>query len=141
LERERCKILLVEDRREIADEVIEQLRGWGHDAVAVCSALAAVSKARSYDPDVVLIDLDVPSNDYAVQKIKELCPSARLVALGEFSQADIVRRSAESGFDGVLVKPTSPPDLKDAVDTQCEERNDVNVVALSEHASRTAPKG
>jgi len=140
LEREPCKILVVENRRDTANRVVEQLKRWGHEAVAVCSALDAVSTARSYEPDVVLIDLDVPANEYAVQKLKELSPTARLVAIADFSQADVVRRSPERGFDGVLVKPTSTAAIKDAVDTNCEEPNPANVASFSEHASRAAKR-
>ena len=119
---EPCKILVIEDSHDAADSVVEQLRLWGHEAIAVCAALDAVSMARSFDPDVVLIDVELPANEYAVKKLRELSPDAKLVAIARFGEADFVRRSREGGFADVLLKPTAAATLKELVDTQCESR-------------------
>jgi CheY-like chemotaxis protein len=122
LSNEPCRVLVVDDHRDGADSAVMLLRVWGHDAIAAYSPQEALALARSFDPDVVLIDIGLPGkNGFDLgQELAQICPGVRLVALTGFTQADIVRRSREAGFASHLVKPVPPPVLKDVVDSQCE---------------------
>lgn len=116
-----CKVLVVDHERANADTNVELLRLWGHEAEAAYSADDAISKAKALDPDVVLMDIVLPAMDGfdLARELRKCCPEAKFVALTGFTRADIVRKARESGFERVLVKPTRANAIKEAVDAGC----------------------
>ncbi len=116
-----CRVLVVDDHRDAADSTVMLLKSWGHEAVAAYSSEQCIAVAKTFNPEVVLMDLALPGkNGFEVKRVLEgQCPAARFVAHTGFTQADIVRRSRDEGFVDHLVKPAAPSKLKDVVDTQC----------------------
>ena len=116
-----CKVLVVDDERDNADTIVILLQMWGHEAEAAYSAEDAISKAFALDPDVVLLDIGMPimnGFDLAIE-LRRSCPAAKFLALTGFTQADIVRRSRDAGFERVLIKPAPAKVLKEAIETEC----------------------
>lgn len=116
-----CKVLVVDDERSSADSNVSLLQLWGHEAEAAYSAEDAVSKARALDPDVVLVDIELPminGFDLATE-LRKSCPDAKFLALTGYTQADIVRRARRAGFERVLNKPAPAKAIKEAVDAGC----------------------
>lgn len=122
MDSERCKVLVVDEDRDNADTTVILLDLWGHEATAAYSAEDAIEKARALDPDVVLMDLGRPvDNGFDLaNELRRACPEAKLLAITGFAAGDIVRRTRNAGFEGVLLKPTPASRLQDAVETQCD---------------------
>jgi CheY-like chemotaxis protein len=116
-----CKVLVIDDERDNVDTNVELLRFWGHEAEAAYSADDALSKAKTLDPDVVLMDIMMPAmNGFDLAKeLRRYCPQARFVALTGYTRADIVRRARDAGFAKVIRKPAPAEVLEDAVQTEC----------------------
>jgi two-component system CheB/CheR fusion protein len=81
----------------------------GHETEAVNSAHAALEFAKSFKPDVVLLDIGLPEMDgYEValrlRKLAEL-NGVRLIALTGYGQSEDRERARAVGFDDHLVKP------------------------------------
>jgi CheY-like chemotaxis protein len=121
LNKEPCKVLVVDEDRDNADTTLMLLQMWGHEAEAVYSAEDAVAAATTLDPDVILIDLGRPIvNGFDLaNELRRHCPTAKLVAITTFTAADIVPRLRDAGFEKVLFKPTPAREIKEAVDTEC----------------------
>ena len=121
MNKEPCKVLVVDDERDNADTNVDLLRIWGHEAEAAYGADDAISKARAFDPDVVLMDIGMPRmNGFDLAKeLRKFCPSAKFVALTGYTRADIVHRAREAGFKKVLTKPVLATALQEAVETEC----------------------
>jgi CheY-like chemotaxis protein len=121
LNQQPCKVLVVDEDRNTADTTVMLLQMWGHEAEAAYSGDDAVSKARTLDPDVVLIDLGRPvSNGLDVaSELRRCCPDAKLVAITGFTADDIVRRTRDAGIDKVLAKPAPAKRLQEAVESEC----------------------
>jgi CheY-like chemotaxis protein len=121
LNKEPCKVLVVDEDRDNADTTIMLLQMWGHEAQAAYSAEDAITAATTLDPDVVLVDLGRPIVDGfdLASELRLHCPAAKLVAITAFTAADIVPRTREAGFEKVLFKPAPARILKEAVDSQC----------------------
>jgi CheY-like chemotaxis protein len=121
LNKEPCKVLVVEEDRNNADTTVMLLQMWGHEAEPAYSAEEGISKARSLDPDVILIDLERPSvNGFNLAaELRSLCPRAKLVAITQFTEGDIVRRVRDAGFDKILRKPAPAKRLQETVEAQC----------------------
>ena len=121
MSKESCKVLVVDEDRDNADTTVMLLHMWGHEAEPAYSADDAVSKARTLDPDVILIDLGRPVvNGFDLaNELRRHCPEAKLVAITGFTVGDIVRRTRAAGFEKVLFKPTPAQRLQEAVETEC----------------------
>ena len=77
-------------------------------------ARSAVAQARALQPDLVVLDLGMPKLDgfAACKRIRRMFPQAVLVALSGWGSREDRRRTSDAGFDGHLVKPVSPDDLR-----------------------------
>jgi len=120
--------LVAEDEAIIRLDIVETLREAGFDVVAEAGdGAAAVELARQHRPDVIVMDIKMPTMDgiEAAEQIREL--KIPVVLLTAFSQKELVERAAEAGAMAYVVKPFSPSDLLPAVE-----------VALSRHAQLTA---
>jgi CheY-like chemotaxis protein len=118
---EPCKVLVVDDNRDAADAAAMLLKIWGHDAVAAYSGRECIALAKTFDPDVVLMDIGLPGKDgfRVKEELEQYCSGVKVIALTGFTQADIVRRTREEGFTDYLRKPTAPAELKSVVERQC----------------------
>ncbi len=79
--------------------------------------IEAVLKARSLQPDVVLLDLVMPRQDgiEAIGHIKRENPEARILVLTSFSEDDKVFAAIKAGALGYLLKDSSPQELLQAI--------------------------
>jgi CheY-like chemotaxis protein len=103
------RILVVDDNRDSADSLSDLLRVKGHVVCTAYDGWAALQEAKSFCPDVALLDLGMPGMDG--------CELARLIrqqpgleqvvlaALTGWGQPEDRRRTAEAGFNHHLVKP------------------------------------
>jgi NarL family two-component system response regulator LiaR len=73
----------------------------------------AVLKARSLQPDVILLDLVMPRKDgiTALKEIKTENPDARVLILTSFAEDDQVFPAVKAGAQGYLLKDSSPQEL------------------------------
>jgi len=120
--------LVAEDEAIIRLDIVETLREAGFDVVAEAGdGATAVELARQHKPDVIVMDIKMPTMDgiEAAEQIREL--KIPVVLLTAFSQRELVERAAEAGAMAYVVKPFSPSDLLPAVE-----------VALSRHAQLSA---
>jgi len=114
--RPRLRVLVVDDNLDSLTSLAMLLRMSG-DAVRTASdGTAALEVAKSFRPEVVLLDLGLPGMDgYEIgRRIRKMpeSKSAILVAQTGWGQDDDRRRSAEAGFDAHLVKPVDPAELQ-----------------------------
>jgi CheY-like chemotaxis protein len=109
------RILIVDDNADAANSLAQVLALDGHVAEPVYSASAALKRAASFAPEVVLLDLGLPEMDgYEVARRLRQRPEfvgVRIVALAGYGQAEDLRRSREVGFDAHLTKPVDFAEL------------------------------
>jgi PAS domain S-box-containing protein len=109
------KVLVVDDNADLADMLGLVVRAAGHDVRKALDGRSAISAARAFRPDVVLLDLGLPVlNGIEVGRELRRMPEtagARLVALTGWGQADDRRQTRDAGFDDHLTKPTDPARL------------------------------
>ena len=106
------RILVVEDDMQIARNLRDYLEVAGFEVTAVGDGSAALASARGDRPDLVVLDLGLPSVD-GLDVARELrrtstVPIVMLTARGEESDRVV---GLELGADDYLVKPFSPKEL------------------------------
>jgi len=103
------KILVVDDNHDSADSLGRLLEAHGHETARAYDGRQALDVSRQFEPDVVVLDLDMPVLDgYGSARAIRLAPSPRLpvlVALTGLTGHETRRLAFEAGFDAHLTKP------------------------------------
>jgi PAS domain S-box-containing protein len=112
----RRRILVVDDNADAALTVGTLLRAWGHDVHTVFNGAAALEEARSFRPEIVLLDIGMPGmSGYDVARelrAHPIDPGTIIVALTGYGRESDRERSFEAGFDYHLTKPPDPTTLE-----------------------------
>lgn len=77
----------------------------------------AVSQALATQPDVALLDIEMPGLDglSVASELHERLPACRILMLTTFGRPGYLRRAMESGAVGFLLKDASPDELAHAI--------------------------
>jgi two-component system, chemotaxis family, CheB/CheR fusion protein len=109
------RILVVDDNVDAALSVTGLLKLWGHEVQAAFSGAEAIAVARTFRPQIVLLDIGMPGmSGYDVARQLRAEPEFEglvITALTGYGQAEDRRRSREAGFDHHLTKPPDPDAL------------------------------
>ncbi len=116
---ETIHILIADDHaivREGLRALIDTERGMELVGEAA-DGVEAVLRARSLQPDVILLDLVMPRKDgiEAIGEIKQENPEARILVLTSFAEDDKVFPAIKAGALGYLLKDSSPQELLQAI--------------------------
>ena len=113
------RVLVVEDELVMAQSLAQFLRSWGHEAIVAGDAPGALSVVPTFEPEVVLLDIGLPSmNGYELARRLRRLPGMErclLMALtGQGCEAD-PHRHKEAGIDFHFLKPVEPALLREVV--------------------------
>ena len=114
------RILVVDDNRDGADSLSQMLQIMGNDTRTAYDGQAGVDMAAEFRPDVVLLDIGLPTLDGydACRRIRGQSwgKGIVLIAVTGWGQDEDRRRSRDAGFDLHLVKPVDPGVLMQTFD-------------------------
>jgi DNA-binding NarL/FixJ family response regulator len=118
------RVVLADDHA-VVRQGLSRLIG-GFDEVELVGTAAdgeeAVELAEREQPDVVLLDLQMPKLDGigATRRIREVAPEARVVVLTAFSDREGIIDAFDAGATGYLLKDAEPAELLRAVKAAAE---------------------
>jgi two-component system, OmpR family, response regulator MtrA len=127
----RGRVLIVDDDPALAEMLSIVLAGEGLDSQVCDRGDRAVESIRSYQPDVVLLDIMLPGKDGI-----EVCREVRaesgvpIVMLTARSDTVDVVVGLESGADDYVVKPFKPKELVARIRARMRRSEPVGVEAL-----------
>jgi PAS domain S-box-containing protein len=120
-----CRVLLVDDNRDVACSLARLIRLLGHEIRIAFDGPEALQIADEFRPDVVLMDIGLPKlNGYDAARAIRSKPWGKtmtLVALTGWGRKSDRRRSHESGFDRHLTKPVEAEVLESLLNS-CSAR-------------------
>jgi two-component system CheB/CheR fusion protein len=114
------RIVILDDIEDVAWTLATVLEAAGHELRTAASGAQALALAEEFKPDVVLLDIAMPTMD-GHEVARRLRATARgrnmllIAATGWGSESDR-QASAEAGFDAHLVKPVVVEELKALID-------------------------
>jgi DNA-binding NarL/FixJ family response regulator len=139
------KVLIVEDyesfRRFIRTTLLKrpelQIVGEASDG------LQAVKKAEKLQPDLILLDIGLPTLNgiEAARQIRKLSPESKIIFLSQESSAGVVQEAISLGALGYVVKTQAGSDLLAAVKSVLQGRQFVSVDSISNNPIEVAPPG
>lgn len=108
-------ILVVEDDPDALQAMAALLGLLGWQTITARDAAAALVKAKSYQPAILLLDLNLPDmNGYVLAtQVRSILPDAQIIiASGEELDKE---RAQEAGIDDFLLKPVSLEQLQEVL--------------------------
>ncbi|WIY81673.1 response regulator transcription factor [Propionimicrobium sp. PCR01-08-3] len=119
----KVRVMLVDDHPFWIDALGEDLTELGCDVVAVAHEGAQVmDRARATLPDVVVMDLNIPSPDGATctQMLTGEFPDVKVLVMSASGERDDVLRAVKAGASGYVLKSATKQELLDAVTKTAE---------------------
>ena len=113
--------LIICDDHEIYRKCIQAFLRFGDASIEVigeaADGLEAVEMTLDLNPDVVLMDVEMPRLDgiEATRRIKNAAKSVKVLFLSMYDDVEIVNRCMEAGASGYLVKGVTHGQLSDAI--------------------------
>ena len=115
LERSGKRILVVDDNADNADSLGRLLERMGYEAATAYDGHSALERARTFEADVIFLDLGMPGLDgfEVCRRLREQPAAKRpsIVALTGWSREEDRERTRDAGFDSHLVKPVDSATL------------------------------
>ncbi len=116
---DQIRVLIVDDIPETRDH-LTKLLGFEADIDVVGAAASgreAIQLAMALNPDVVLMDINMPDMDgiAATEHLASAVPTASVVMMSVQGEADYLRRSMLAGAREFLVKPFSSDELTSSI--------------------------
>ena len=114
-----AKVLIVDDEQDFTDLLVHNLSSSVCEVLTAKSGLEGLNKARSYLPDVVLLDVVLPDIDgFSICDILRNQPSTGdipIIVLTALSRESIGPSAIRSGAVSVLSKPVDMNQLRESV--------------------------
>jgi DNA-binding NarL/FixJ family response regulator len=113
------KAIIVEDFKLISDIWNTILVEEGFNEIEVMSDSVAVeNKMKSYFPDLILMDVNLPSAKNGIQLTESLMkinPDLKIIILTIHTEPSYIQRAFEAGAKGYVTKNSSIVELKQAI--------------------------
>jgi DNA-binding NarL/FixJ family response regulator len=115
----RLRVLVADDHLIVRLGLVALIDGESDMTVVAQAANGreAVEQFRTHRPDVLLIDLRMPGEDgvFAIEAIRGVDPSARIIVLTIHKGDDAVYRALHAGAKGYLLKNVAGDELLEAI--------------------------
>ena len=119
------KILYAEDNEKIRNSYALVLKHYFKEVIEACDGKEALELYRSYKPDIVLTDINMPELDglELIHIIRQDDKTTKIIVLSAYSDQEKLMKAIPLGLFAYLVKPIKGDDFKKVL---------VNVASASE---------
>jgi len=114
-----ARVLVVEDDPDIQKVIRMSLKMRGvTEIVLVDNGTDCLERLNGFTPDVILLDLNMPTLDglKAARLIREGSPRAEILIVTSYHSIEVARIAAEAGASGYVTKSLITSDLVPAIE-------------------------
>ena len=126
-------VLLVEDDQKVAMALGIRLKSMGYNVSTARDAAMAIQAARKCQPDVVLLDINLPGGDgfLVAERLMNLVDTAvtPIIFITASKEAGLRERAMKLGAVRFLEKPFDATTLADAIEASVSPGDDWGKVA------------
>lgn len=118
---EQTRVLIVDDHPMVAEGIKAVLETYDDIRVVgtLCNGREAIDRVAELDPDVMLLDLNMPQVNglAATEMILEQRPDTRILILSMHDSPEYISTALSHGAMGYLLKDVPTEEVKTAIDT------------------------
>jgi DNA-binding NtrC family response regulator len=116
---ETCRILVVDDDREIRSLQSEFLSGQGHTVQTASGGAEALRELGRTEPDVILLDIEMPglSGVDALPSLRALAPNAAVIMVSGTADVELSKLALSRGAFDFVTKPVDFRYLTQSLET------------------------
>ncbi len=113
-----ANILIVDDERDILEQLPEIVQRWGHQTFTASNGFEALKVFEQHNIDLVVSDIKMPEmNGYELlQKVQEIDKQCVVLFLTGYPSLDSAVDAMQSGAEDYLIKPVNFDELKLKID-------------------------
>ena len=120
------KVLVVEDNEDSRKLLMKQLRGYGHEVIAVINGAEALEQALAQPPDIIVSDIMMPKMDgfqlcHECKQNEDLKNIPFVFYTATYLSAEDEKFALKLGVDAFIRKPTDPDTLAQTLSTVFEK--------------------
>jgi two-component system, response regulator PdtaR len=111
------RVVIADDQESMSAIIRRQLVKIGHVVIGkATNGRQAVEMTQLLQPDIVLMDIEMPEMDglEAARLIHQQCPRPVVLLTGH-DDPEMVRRASQSGVGAYLMKPPSAPEIERSI--------------------------
>ena len=124
------RVLVVDDYEPFRRFICSTLRTRPelHIVCEVSDGLEAVQKVKELQPDLIVLDIGLPTLDgiEAARRIRKLAPKSKILFVSQESHVDVVQEALSLGALGYVIKAKAGIELLAAVEAICQGRRFVS---------------
>ncbi|MES2476306.1 MAG: response regulator [Verrucomicrobiota bacterium] len=108
------RVMVVDDSQSIVRILAMFIEQEGMEISVAYDGEEAVNVAAVFQPDMIFMDLGMPKMDgfAAARQLRAAHPDTLLIALSGWGRDEDRAKSRDAGFDGHMVKPVAPDDIR-----------------------------
>jgi DNA-binding NtrC family response regulator len=109
-----ARVLLIDDDTVILNSVRRALSRSGYDVEIAATGTEGLLKVRSFQPDLVLLDVRLPDRDGLdlLEELRAEDASLSVVMITAYASIDVAIRAIRQGAEDFLAKPFKPETLR-----------------------------
>jgi DNA-binding NtrC family response regulator len=137
----KSRLLIVDDEEQFIEALSERLSMRDYDVTTSPTGEDAIEKIKSYNFDVVILDVRLPGTDGTdvLREIKNLKPLTEVIMLTGHGTVEMAIEGMKLGAYDILMKPCETEDLTAKIDKahdrKAEQEDRIRAAKLSNFAS------
>lgn len=124
------RILIIEDRKVLREEIAENLSFEGFDVIQTDNGRVGIDMAAAHKPDIILCDIMIPGlNGMEVLKELKQNDSTKLIPfifMTALNDRNDIRKGMEYGADDYLTKPFTIEELLHTIRARLEKSTEIH---------------
>ena len=144
----KTKILLADDEKDIRDVMAKKIAQEGYEVIVAKDGKDAWDKIRKEDPDVILLDLNMPEMDgfTVLKNLRDTPPSSKwqpVVIISARTELNDMQKGFSLEADHYITKPCHIVDVLKAIQLMLAlipQRKSKKEIDSDPHASSQKPK-